>query len=96
MLLLTLHQWYATREAPHARRLSNITERTMAMATTLPLGEALERIVQYQAAHKEKYTKTSLEFRLLSVSEIPDETPLPVLRDLGVDIVENLMEALAN
>ena len=78
MLLITMHEWLGpgfkmARGTPeHAATL--VKEEVRAFVTALSLGKALERINRYELAYNERYT-LAVNFRLLSVVEIPRLTP---------------------
>lgn len=87
MLLLTVEECLATREEPHSNRFVSSRTRTVAFSTLLDLTTALRLLKRYSDVYKQKYTMTSMEFRLLGVSQISDNTDEMALRDLGVETI---------
>ena len=92
MLLLTLHEWLGPPRFP-CKALANWVpkERTVALATAMPLGDALARIKGYESAFSAKGSLV-IEYRLLSVSVIEAQAP-ELLASFDVFMVESLKQS---
>lgn len=89
MILLTLNEWLGTHR-DEAGKVDRSQERTAAFVTKLPLTDALNAIKQYEVEYSRRRPTMSLTFTLLSVTTIPDDTPIESLTNLGVELVEDL------
>lgn len=90
MIMLTLNEWTGpSRDATVKRDEAN---RTMAMVTSMPINDAILRIKSYERAFKRKYSQSAVNFTLLAIATVPDDTNCELLADLGVEIVEELQE----
>jgi len=85
MLLLTLNEllW-----PPAGEPAEKPTQTVLAMATDLPLEEALSKILEHEVAYRERYSQ-SIEHRLQAVCNI-EHVNVAVLNAMAVRLVEEL------
>jgi hypothetical protein len=79
MWMITRQQWMAVVVNRTAGEFDNISDKQVAFATKLTLNDALRRIRAYQDFYKRKWERTTLEYRILSVSAIPADTDVDAL-----------------
>ena len=84
MWLLTMHESVASRDAEH-HIPRHISERLIAFVTRATLGEGLGLIADYKKAYASRYGHASvLDLRLLSASQLPDDTSIADLEAFHV------------
>jgi hypothetical protein len=84
MWLLTMHEWVGTRDERHLIP-RHVSERQVAFVTRASLDEGLRLIADYKNAYAARYGHGSvLDLRLLSASEIPDDTSIAALEAFHV------------
>ena len=84
MWLLTMHESVASRD-PGQHIPRHISERFIAFVTRAPLEEGLALIADYKKAYARRYGHASvLDLRLLSASQLPDETSIAALETFHV------------
>lgn len=90
MLLLYISEWRC--EQPRKKAEGNLrpVTRHISYATRLPLQDAMTRLLQHRQAHKDAYPDVAIEYRLLVVSTLSDDTKDRTLSMMGVKLVENL------
>ena len=100
MWLLTMHEWVGTRDERHVIP-RHVSERQVAFVTRTSLDEGLQLIADYKSAYAARYGHGSvLDLRLLSASEIPDDTSLSALEafhvaEISRAYIDRLAEARA-
>lgn len=95
MILLYISEWRLKRSnRPDAVKTKAVV-RHLSYATRLPLQDALTKLLQHRHAHELVYPDTDIEYRLLTVSNIPDDLKGLTLRSLGVKLIEKLPTTVA-
>lgn len=74
MILLQVHEWLGPKR-DHPAMPGLPTERVISFASELTLPEALRRIKKLQDSYAVRHEGFVVEFRLLSVSDLPGATP---------------------
>lgn len=93
MLLLTMREHYFTGREGQGWKKHD--QRTIALATDLPLVQALERIKIYERAYKDRYGQHSVvEFSLLSAATLTGEANDPAAREALNEAQVTLVEQL--
>lgn len=81
--LLTVNDWFATREARHSDRFMEPNERVEPFYARGDLTHALKALKEYERLFMRRYPMTGLTLRLLSFAPIPPGTDLDALQDVG-------------
>ena len=93
MLLITMNEWLGPgrKMTPENASRTDSHERLITFATHLSLGEAIERISNYEQAFNAHYF-LAVNFRLLQVMKIDDNLTPQQLTSVDVQLVENLYQ----
>jgi hypothetical protein len=96
MWLLTMHEWVGSRDERHSVP-RHVSEREIAFVTRASLEEGLMLIAEYKKTYATQYGHHSvLDLRLLSVSQIPDDTSIAALEAFHVaEISRDYVDRLA-
>jgi hypothetical protein len=91
MLLLTFNEFLGHRQFEGSSTISDATQYQIAFyAKHANLTGALQLVKTYQDEYEKKYPKRALNFRLLTVANVPDASD-ESLESVGVENLETLM-----